>query len=74
MLSKTPTEQPPTQMEIALHAYHIWEHAGRPHGHDAEHWQQAERELRTIHRQQDRALRHWEKSTGIRAKQPRRRR
>ena len=26
-------------------AHALWEQAGRPHGHDAEHWSQAEREI-----------------------------
>lgn len=26
---------------ISKRAYSIWEEAGRPHGHDAEHWEQA---------------------------------
>lgn len=29
---------------ISTRAYTIWEEAGRPHGRDAEHWDQAERE------------------------------
>lgn len=29
---------------ISKRAYTIWEHAGRPHGHDADHWEQAVRE------------------------------
>jgi hypothetical protein len=30
---------------IRERAYQIWEHEGRPHGKDFEHWLQAEREL-----------------------------
>jgi len=29
---------------ISKRAYTLWEEAGRPHGRDGEHWQQAERE------------------------------
>ena len=29
---------------ITKRAYTIWEEAGRPHGHDADHWEQAVRE------------------------------
>lgn len=29
---------------ISKRAYTIWEEAGRPHGHDNEHWEQAVRE------------------------------
>ncbi len=29
---------------ISKRAYAIWEEAGRPHGQDAEHWEQAARE------------------------------
>jgi Protein of unknown function (DUF2934) len=32
--------------KIAARAYEIWQASGRPHGHDQEHWFQAERELR----------------------------
>jgi hypothetical protein len=32
------------QTAIAARAHQIWEEAGHPHGQDAEHWQQAERE------------------------------
>lgn len=31
---------------IAQRAYEIWRESGCPHGHDQEHWFQAERELR----------------------------
>ena len=30
---------------VRLRAYLIWEREGRPEGSDAEHWQQAEREV-----------------------------
>lgn len=33
--------------KIAARAYEIWQASGRPHGHDQEHWLQAERELRS---------------------------
>ncbi|MDR3405964.1 MAG: DUF2934 domain-containing protein [Chthoniobacter sp.] len=36
----------PTPKQIALCAYAIWEREGRPEGLDAEHWQQAEVQLR----------------------------
>ena len=68
MLPRTRTEEAPTREEIALRAYQIWEQEGRPPGRDKEHWVLAEQELTALHRQEDRALRHWEKSTGIRAK------
>jgi hypothetical protein len=29
---------------ISKRAYTLWEEAGRPHGHDAEHWEQAAQE------------------------------
>jgi Protein of unknown function (DUF2934) len=32
---------------IAERAYQIWQASGRPDGRDADHWFQAERELRT---------------------------
>ena len=35
----------PTQQEIALRAYAMWEKEGRPHGRSLEHWLAAEREL-----------------------------
>lgn len=31
--------------DIAIRAYLIWEHAGRPDGKDLDHWLQAEAEL-----------------------------
>jgi hypothetical protein len=30
---------------IAVRAYEIWESQGRPHGHDAAHWRQAEQDV-----------------------------
>lgn len=44
---KTPnkTETQIKQEEIAIRAYHLWEKAGRHHGHDLEFWLQAEAEL-----------------------------
>jgi len=68
MLPRTRTPETPTHEEIALRAYQIWEQEGRPPGRDHEHWKLAEQELMALHRQQDRALRGWEKATGIRAK------
>lgn len=35
---------PDRQAAIANRAHQIWEEAGHPHGQDAQHWQQAERE------------------------------
>jgi hypothetical protein len=35
---------PDRQTVIAARAHQIWEEAGHPHGQDAQHWQQAERE------------------------------
>ena len=32
------------QAAIAARAHQIWEEASHPHGQDAQHWQQAERE------------------------------
>jgi hypothetical protein len=41
---------PKTQLinrsQIAERAFEIWEHEGKPHGRDQEHWQRAEIELR----------------------------
>jgi hypothetical protein len=30
---------------IAVRAYEMWESQGRPHGHDAAHWRQAEQDI-----------------------------
>jgi len=30
--------------QIRVRAHQLWEQAGRPHGHDLEHWLQAEKE------------------------------
>jgi DUF2934 family protein len=35
-----------TEENISSRAHQIWEEAGRPHGFQEQHWQQAERELR----------------------------
>ena len=35
---------PDRQTAIAARAHRIWQEAGRPHGQDAMHWHQAERE------------------------------
>ena len=35
---------------ISKRAYALWEAAGRPHGHDGEHWEQAERERDELER------------------------
>jgi hypothetical protein len=44
-----PQKYPPgvTSEQIALRAYEIYCDAGRPDGHDTEHWAQAESQLRT---------------------------
>ncbi|MGN6487994.1 MAG: DUF2934 domain-containing protein [Devosia sp.] len=34
-----------TEETIRSRAYELWEHAGRPDGHDKEFWAEAEREL-----------------------------
>ena len=31
--------------KIRIRAHQLWEQAGRPHGHDVDHWLQAEREM-----------------------------
>lgn len=31
--------------KVRVRAHQLWEEAGRPHGHDLEHWFQAEKEL-----------------------------
>jgi hypothetical protein len=31
--------------KVRARAYEIWEHEGRPHGRDHDHWRQAEREV-----------------------------
>jgi len=35
----------PSHEQIAVRAYELWEHQGRPHGVDLEHWLEAERQL-----------------------------
>ena len=40
-MNSNPTP-PPTSEDIAVCAYHIWEHEGRPEGRALEHWLQAE--------------------------------
>jgi len=35
---------------ISKRAYALWEAAGRPHGHDGEHWEQAVREREEFER------------------------
>jgi hypothetical protein len=40
---------PPTPEEIAVCAYLIWEHEGRPEGHAMQHWLQAETQLIAAH-------------------------
>jgi Protein of unknown function (DUF2934) len=68
MIARTRTEEVLTHEEIARRAYLIWEEEGRPSGRDKEHWRLAEQELMALRRQQERALRGWEKSAGIRSK------
>ena len=41
----------PTQEQIAARAYTIWEKEGYPQGREQQHWQEAERQLRTEHSQ-----------------------
>ena len=41
----TPPPSPASHEEIAVRAYELFEHDGRTHGHDLEHWLQAERQL-----------------------------
>jgi hypothetical protein len=46
-----PPQQEPAEIseeEIRLRAYQIWERAGKPAGHDHEHWLQAQRELQAM--------------------------
>ena len=43
--------------EIRLIAYRIWEEEGRPHGHDLEHWRNAEAIWEEQHREEPRANR-----------------
>ena len=31
--------------KIRIRAHQLWEEAGRPHGHDVDHWLQAEKEM-----------------------------
>lgn len=38
-------DRQPTQQEIALRAYAMWEREGRPYGRNLDHWLAAEREL-----------------------------
>jgi hypothetical protein len=65
MLDRTRIEEMPKHEEIARCAYLLWEQDGRPHGRDKEYWCRAEQELIALHLQEERAMRHWEKSTGI---------
>ena len=39
----------PSQEEIAICAYLIWQHEGRPQGLDKAHWDQAEVQLIVCH-------------------------
>jgi hypothetical protein len=72
MLPRVQTESlAPTHAEIAIHAYHLWEEEGRPSGHEQEHWLKAERQLLELHKQEERALRGWEKAHGLKTKRRR---
>jgi hypothetical protein len=42
--SKT-AQVPPTHREVEMLAYELWEHGGKLHGNDAQHWSQAEHQL-----------------------------
>jgi len=68
MIDKTRTDLAPTHDEVAVRAYYIWEQEGKPQGRDKEIWRLAEQELAELRRQEEHALRGWEKSRGIRAK------
>lgn len=48
--SKTSAED--GQEKIRRRAYELWELSSREHGHDAEHWAQAEQEARLQNDQQ----------------------
>ncbi|HVW93838.1 MAG TPA: DUF2934 domain-containing protein [Devosia sp.] len=37
-----------TDETIRVHAYHLWEKDGRPHGRDQEFWQRAAAELAAV--------------------------
>lgn len=39
------TLPPPTREQIVARAHRLWIEAGRPEGHDREHWAEAERQL-----------------------------
>ena len=42
-----PSREQMIRQLIAIRAYEIWESQGRPHGHDAAHWRQAEQDIMT---------------------------
>jgi hypothetical protein len=46
MRKQAPVKSNPSEQEIAMRAYHVWEAAGRPHGQAVEHWLAAEAQLR----------------------------
>jgi hypothetical protein len=46
MKNQIQTQNELSRDAVALRAYQLWEAAGRPAGRDAEHWLQAEAELR----------------------------
>ena len=74
MIDRTRTDLAPTHSEVAVRAYYIWEHLGKPQGRDRDIWRQAEQELYALHRQEEHALRGWEKSRGISMRRQRTRR
>ena len=42
----TTTNQEPTNEEISVRAYYLWEAAGRPDGRDQDFWNKAQTELK----------------------------
>jgi len=44
--SEPSPEQQPSQEDVAIRAWEIWEQEGRPEGRSAEHWNRAQEELR----------------------------
>jgi hypothetical protein len=45
MTKQTQSYREPTEEEIALYAYYLWEFEGRPHGRDVEYWLEAKAHL-----------------------------
>ena len=50
LITDSPAREP-TQDEIALAAYSIWDQAGRAQGRDVEHWLHAEAQFRQARQQ-----------------------